>query len=471
MSSGNIWGVQGSLSAVLAGREGLFFVGIGGIQMHALALLARERGYRVGGSDIVESETVRALRQAGIPVQVGHRAENVRGYGAVVYSLAVPPDAPELVAAREAGALLLSRAALLGCLMAEYPTSIAVAGTHGKSTTTAMLAAGLARQGAGATVLSGAPLGRGAPVWRQGGKETFLCEACEYGDSFLCLHPHLALALNMEWEHTDYFKTPAQLSASFLTFLSRAPRAVIGQDSPSLAALLPAVQAAGTEVWTCGLGDGAQGRATQIEEVQGETEFLYTLRGRAWGRIHLRVPGMHNVQNALAAITAQMALYGAEEAVFAAAQAALSAFAGVPCRLEYRGRWQGARVYGDYAHHPTEIGAAARTLRPLLPGGGRLLCLFQPHTFSRTHDLFSGLVQALSAFDRVFFADIYAAREQDTCGIGSCDLAGALPQGVYGGTPAMTWQMLCAALRPGDIAVIMGAGDVQQLFSCIALEA
>ena len=460
MSVLNTFAEKEAIRAAFSRKEKVFFVGIGGIQMHALAILLSRMGYAVGGSDRIESEATGRLRAAGIPVQIGHREENIAGYGTLIYTLAVEDDTPELRAARRAGIPCFSRADLLGYLMSLYPTRIAVAGMHGKSTTTAMLAAILQKADKDPTVISGAALNTDGEVFRVGGREIMLVEACEYKDSFLCLDPTVAVVLNAELEHTDYFHSEAEVCRSFSAFLARARVAILPAERQSVA-LLPNPNSA---VVRFGQEEGAAVRALNVTYINGCPAFDVVLRGVIRGRIHLAVPGEHNLQNALAACAAADAC----GIPFATMRAALADFAGTPRRLQQRGNRQGYVIYEDYAHHPTEIRASLAALRRILPKNKgekpRLICLYQPHTYSRTAAFFCDFADALSAADHVILLDIYAAREQNESGVSSAALAAAIPGAVYASDMPTALALLRDLCRTGDTLAVMGAGDIHDRF-------
>lgn len=445
-----------AIGEVLGRGKKVYFVGIGGIGMQSLALLLKERGYSVGGSDARgDGEWLARLRGAGITVDVGHRRENMQNPDLVVFTLALPSDCPELLAAKEKGILAVSRAELLGFVMSAYPYSIAVAGTHGKSTVTGMLSAALSAAGEDPTVLSGAPLARGGLPVRIGAGKTAVCEACEYRDSFHALKPKIAVALNLEWEHTDWFADLQAVEDSFLVFLQGAELAIL----PSSCGGMDAVHSRLTgKIATFGLDREADSRAENIVWQDGCAAFEYVCRGRSMGRLRLAVPGMHNLLNALAALCAVSEL----DADLSAALAGIAEFGGVEGRLERRGTWRGMAVYADYAHHPTEIAASLAALR-MMSGGGRLFCVYQPHTFSRTDAFFHGFAGALSAADRVVLLDIYAARENNRSGVSSAALADATPNAVYLPNREDVFSMLAREGKSGDTVVFMGAGSITEL--------
>lgn len=452
-----------SMRDIFSRHKRIFFVGIGGIGMQGLALLLFRRGFVVGGSDRCPSDGIERLRAAGIPVTIGHREENIQGYELLVYTLAAERETPELVAARRAAIPCFSRADLLGYLMSEYPVRIGVAGMHGKSTTTAMLAAILGEASLSPTVVSGGTIGQGGTVMQQGQGRVFLCEACEYKDSFLCLYPSISVVLNCEWEHPDYFKSLAQVKASFHTYMRRAETVVLPADGKPED--LPPTQ--GMRVLRFGLSPVADARAVNVTYHAGCAEFDYLFCGIRRGRVRLAIPGEHNLQNALAAL----AVAEVCRVPFAPAARALAACRGAERRLTPKGSWHGVTVYEDYAHHPTEIRASLSALRRVMEGDkgggaqGRLFCVFQPHTYSRTAALFNDFARSFADADEVVLLDIYAAREQNESGVSVKGLAAAIPHACYQPNFDAAAAYLARHCRACDMLVVMGAGDVFQLFA------
>ncbi len=420
--------------------------------MEALALLLSCRGYTVCGSDRRESAATSRLRTAGVSVFIGHAAENIDGADCLFYTLAIDEENPELAAARERGIPAFSRADLLGALMQGAPIRVAVAGMHGKSTATAMLAAILSAGGTHPTVVGGASLGEGNGAYLIGGGDIFLCEACEYRDSFLCLDPTVAIILNSEWEHTDYFKTPASVTRSFSRFVSRA-KTVILPDVGCADIITPK----DARVLRFGFSEDAYARASNLSYEGGYPAFDYFTEGKKRGRVGLSVLGEHNVYNALAALAAAHAL----DVSFSVASRALFRFHGIERRLRPRGVYRGLTVYEDYAHHPTEIRASLAALRLAKPRA-RLFCIFQPHTYSRTAAFFHAFADALSGADATVCLDIYAARETNESGVSSEALAAAIGGAIYAPDPAAAIAYISRIACAGDMLVVMGAGDVQE---------
>ena len=446
------------LGEILSRAEKLWFIGIGGVHMSALALLARARGFAVAGSDRTENEHTARLKRAGVAVFTGHDAAHVTDADAVIYTLAISPDNPEYRTAHALSLPLFSRADFLGYLSSAYPTRIGVAGTHGKSTVTAMLGEALWRVGRLPNVVCGATMRAFDAPFFAGGGEAFVFEACEYKNSFLSFHPTLAIILNAELDHVDYFKSKEDLLKAFAAFARDATTVLLpaGDD-----ALLRAVAKEGHRPITFGLAENADYRATALTEEKTGYAFDMTTRTGAIGRITLAVPGLHNLKNALAAAAAAL-LCGVSPADLLPA---LAAFRGVSRRMEYKGIFCGAAVFDDYAHHPTEIKASLAAARTQM-GEGRLFVVFQSHTYTRTAAFFEEIASALRKADRVIVADIYAARERDHLGITATGLAAAIGENAsYEGGLADITATLSLELAPGDLLVVMGAGDIDRIFT------
>lgn len=444
---------------VMRGVRHIFFLGVGGVQMWALAMLIRARGFAVSGFDRQESERTARLRAAGIPVTIGAGEEALHALGAadaLVYTLAVSPEDPLYRAAAERGIPLFSRADLLGFLMADAPTRVCVAGCHGKSTVTAMLGELLAERPA--TVLCGAEMPHCGSSLAVGGEEIFVAEACEYRDSFLCLAPTLGVVLNVGHDHADYFPDLIAVKRSFARFAGYSERVLVNADDA--AAMEVTADARGRRV-TFGLSSAAMLRAENIVFSGGTGRFSLVFEEKHAVDVALRIPGRHNIYNALAAAGAALLCDLSPEEI----GAGLGRFRGAARRFEYKGRLCGARVFDDYAHHPDEITATLQAAREMLPDRGRLFTVFQPHTYTRTAALWQELCAALQRADRVLVADIYAAREAPLPGIDSRRLAAAVgTHATYHATlPALAAQ-LEAELSPKDLLLVMGAGDIDGIF-------
>jgi len=444
------------------------FVGVGGAGMCALAEAMARQGGRITGCDLAPGEGTRSLERLGVRVQMGHDPGHLDGVVAVVASAAVPHDHPELRAARDSGIPVLKRAEALGEWVGEG-TVVAVAGTHGKTTTTAMLTQILAQAGKDPTGFVG---GR-VPAWegnlRPGSDTLFVVEADEYDRSFHRLRPAVAVVTNLDADHLDIYGDLDGVRAGFRTFLEGVDPAgtvLVCADDPGASSLLAGL---GREGRTYGLAAGSQLRATGVELEGSPARFRVWEDGRSRGELELPVPGLHNVLNALGAAAAARAL-GAE---WSAIREALAGFAGVGRRFESLGSAAGVRVVDDYAHHPTEISvtlAAARSSRPT----DRLVAVFQPHLYSRTRDFAGEFGRALSAADSVWVTEVYPAREAPIPGVDGELVASEVRAAVGRGEGVASEvvvhreldglaEALADALRPGDLCLTLGAGTIERV--------
>ena len=456
------------ISELLHDKKSVFFVGIGGINMSSLAHLTHGRGLRVGGSDRTVSALTERLRGEGVEIFYSHDAANVDGYEVLVYTVAITEDNPEYKAAIARGIPCISRADYMGYLMTEYKNRIGISGMHGKSTCTSMCAEVLMAAGSDPTVLSGAELSSMGGAYRVGAKTSFLFEACEYMDSFLDFNPTISVILNVEEDHVDYFESLEHIKRSFFSFASIAAKAggtcVANLDDKNVTDTL--VGYSGRLVGFGIENANAEYRAVNIEQRNGYYSFSIARNGFLVCDITLRVAGYHNIYNALATAAAT-ALLGIG---WRDIKKGIEEFGGAARRMEYKGSLSGARVYDDYAHHPTEIEASLRSAREMLGEGGRLFCVFQSHTYSRTAALMDGFSRALSIADRAIICDVYAAREIDTMGVTpeliadriSCDASACH-------SFADAARTLERELRAGDVAIVMGAGDVWHVFDTLRL--
>jgi UDP-N-acetylmuramate--alanine ligase len=432
----------------------LHFVGIGGVGMSGLARMLVRRGYTVTGSDIAHSPVVAALLREGVPVAIGHAAKNVGDADLVILTAAVPADNPELVEARERGIPIIKRAAVLG-LLAAHRTSIAVAGTHGKSTTSGMLAFALDAGGFAPSFAVGADITQLGTNARGGDGSVFVAEADEYDRSFLWLKPDVAIITNIEHDHPDIFPTLEDVEDAFDAFVSGIKPGgtlVISADDPGCRMLLARHAALPEHVVTFGISDRAD---WQIERVAGRDHFR--LPDGNVIRTRLRMPGLHNRANAAACLAAAAAV-GVDPARLVPG---LEQFDGVGRRFELKAVAGDVTIVEDYAHHPTEIRATIGAARERYPAA-KIIVVFQPHTYSRTLALLSEFASALSLADHVVLAPIYAARESDDLGVSSGAI-GALIHSIpveVGATLDEAAKLAVAAARPGDLILVTGAGDV-----------
>ena len=424
-------------------------VGIGGVSMRPLGLVLKGMGITVTGSDMNSSASTRELEEAGIPVAIGHRAENVEGAACIIRTAAAHNDNPEIATARAYGIPVFERAQAWGQIMKSYRNAVCISGTHGKTTTTSMMTHILMEAQTDPTVMIGGNLPLLGAGHRVGNGDTILLESCEYCDSFLNFFPTIAVVLNVEADHLDYFKDLADVQKSFRQFAKLATRGVIsnGDDIHTVEAMT------GVDHITFGLKEG--NRITAANMSADWRHFDVVCDGKVYCHLDLAVLGRHNALNALAAAGAAWMMGIDGEAV----TRGIGSFHGAGRRMEFKGNFNGAEVYDDYAHHPDEVAATISSIRSSMPGR-RLVLAFQPHTYTRTHALFSDFVRELAKSDVLLVAEIYAARERNTIGISSKDLANQIPDAIYCETLPKVTEVLRRIIRPGDMVITMGAGDI-----------
>ncbi len=441
----------------------LHFIGIGGNSMSGLAEVLLQEGFRITGSDRDASEIVEKLVEMGAEVMIPQAAENITpGIDCVVYTAAIHPDNPEFQAAKEAGIPMLTRAELLGQIMEHYHNAIAVAGTHGKTTTTSMLTEVLLAADADPTVSVGGMLSSIGGNIRVGKSDVFVAEACEYTNSFLSLKPRYSVITTVEEDHMDFFHNIEEIQDSFRAFAQNTAEdgAVIinGEirDYQRIIAGLPC------KVITYGLQGAFDYAAEEIAyDENGCASFVPVCSGSRLAPVKLSVPGQHNVSNALAVIAVARELGVTEERM----REGLTSFTGAGRRFEWKGEFSGAAVVDDYAHHPTEIRATIAAAEKV--PHQRLIVVFQPHTYTRTQAFLQEFAEVLSGADLVVLADIYAAREQNTIGISSKDLMEKIRE--YGTEcyyfPSFSEIeiFLQKKIMNRDLLITMGAGDIYKV--------
>ena len=449
-----------SIKNMLSCCKSIFFCGIGGINMSSLAHISLVNGMKVGGSDRTPSVLTEKLSSEGAEIFYSHSKENVENYDAFVYTVAIGEDNPEYVRAKERSIPVISRADYMGYLMTDYVRRIGVSGMHGKSTATSMCATVLMNAETDPTVLSGAVLDSMGGAYRVGSKEQFLFEACEYMDSFLDFNPNIAVVLNIELDHVDYFEDLDHVKRSYRTFADIALKnngcVIANGDDINV---LDTFNRRDRVLYFGIENKSADLLAENIAEIGGCYSFDAVLKGEAICRVELSVSGFHNVYNALATLFVALSCGVSPEK----AAEGIKLFKGASRRMELKGKLHGARVYDDYGHHPTEVETTLRGAKKMLDDG-RLFCVFQSHTYSRTHALFDDFVKALSVADRVIVADIYAARETDTMGVTPEGLAERIEGGVACHGFENIAKMLEEELQEDDMAIVMGAGDIWHVF-------
>lgn len=423
-------------------------VGIGGVSMRPLGLVLKGMGMEVTGSDMSASVSTDELISKGIHVAIGHNAENIEGADCIIRTAAAHNDNPEIAAARAAGIPVFERAQAWGEIMKSYKNAVCISGTHGKTTTTSMMTHILMEAEMDPTVMIGGYLPLLHAGHRVGHGDTIVLESCEYCDSFLNFYPTVAVVLNVEADHLDYFKDLADIQKSFRQFAEMATAAIIanGDDPHTVEAMQ------GLDYITFGLNESNQVHAKNISD--DWQHFDVICGGEFYCHLDMGVLGRHNVLNALAAAGAawSMGIPGV------AVSRGIRAFHGAGRRMEFKGNYNGAMVYDDYAHHPDELRATIDTIKSM--NNKRFVLAFQPHTYSRTKALFDDFVKELRKPDLVVLAEIYAARERNDIGISSADLAAEIPGAVFCETLQDVTEFLRQNAQEGDIILTMGAGDI-----------
>ena len=446
-------------------------IGIGGISMSALAILLKTAGYKVEGSDFKESDMTQTLRKEGITVHIGHNAENIGEVSAVVYTAAIKEDNPELKRARTLSVPVVERAVLLGEIMKGYRYPIAVSGTHGKTTSTSMLSQILLEADFDPAILVGGILPSIGSNMRVGSRGYLVTEACEYCGSFLKFFPKISIILNVDEDHLDYFKDIHDIIRCFHNFALKTPEdglLIVNADDPNA---MEAVRGVNRPMRTFSAeGKKADFTAENIRYGEnGCAGFDLLADGKLFMHAVLSVPGAHNVKNALAVVAAAEFLGATPEQI----QRGFDAFSGTCRRFEKKGTYNGAQVIDDYAHHPTEIRATLKTARSAA-GGGRVLCVFQPHTYTRALKLKKEFSESFSDCDKVLVVDIYAAREKDTGLISSAEIAKDINEksqnAQYAESFAQAEVILKEEAKPSDFIITMGAGDVYKIGEALILK-
>ena len=439
----------------------IHFIGIGGISMSGLAEILKDKGFEVSGSDVKDGEQTTHLREMDIQVAIGQKAENIKeGMDAVVYTAAIHKESnEEYQEAERQGIPLISRAELLGQMMKNYKEAIAIAGTHGKTTTTSMVTEIFLAADTDPTVSVGGILHTIGGNIRVGGPEYFVTEACEYTDSFLSFWPDTAVVLNVEEDHLDYFKDIHAIRRSFKRFIDLVPERGIVVINGEIDRFRELAEEAKGRVVTFGSGRENDYSADAITyDSEARPSFDVYIRGESFGRVSLGVEGGHNVYNALAAVAVAVEHGISMDAV----RKGLLNFQGTDRRFQKKGVRDGVTIIDDYAHHPSEIQATLRTAREYTDG--RIWCVFQPHTYSRTKAFLDEFAEALSLADCVILTDIYPARETDTLGVSSADIADRLKaRGVsvwYLPTFEETEKFILKNCIQGELLITMGAGDI-----------
>lgn len=441
----------------------IHFIGIGGISMSALAEICLNKGYKVSGSDANESYLLDKLRSQGANIFLGHKKEHISdNVDMVVYTAAVHDDNEELVAAKEKNKLTMNRAAFLGQIMREYKNSIAVSGTHGKTSTTSMLSTIFQYADLDPTILVGGNLSTIGGNVKIGNSDHFITEACEYVDSFLNFNPKISIVLNIEEDHLDYFSGLDEIKASFNKFGKLLPKDgyfIINGDDENTADILHDVKAS---IIKYGRNTNNDAIIKNIDfNENGHGIFELEFKGENLGTFELSVPGLHNIYNATAAIlTAYVSSIDLE-----LIRDNIKSYSGVGRRFEVKGNYNDALVVDDYAHHPTELKATLSAAKKMKKAN--LWCIFQPHTYTRTKSLLNEFSEAFYSADKVIITDIYAARENDPGDIHSKDLVEKLYQNHVDVCYISKFEDIVDYLRdnikPNDLVITAGAGPIYKV--------
>ncbi len=447
---------------ILKREKNVYFIGIGGVSMSSLAIISKQNGLKVGGSDRTLSDTTDKLCALGIEVQEGHEVRNIKDFSVVVYNAAIGADNAEYSYASTHTITMIYRSDFLGYIISEYGCSIGVAGTHGKSTATAMIYNILKENGKDPSVMNGAVITGINSQYHIGKGDSIVFEACEYKDSFLSFFPSVAVVLNAEYDHADYFEDFDSYLASFKKYLSQSEGGAACVNFDSEGAVIASERYRG-ELYSYGIENKeARLTAENISFKNGHPEFDIFFDKNFFAHVRLSVFGMHNVYNTLASAGVALACGITDGGAFASAA---QKFAGIKRRFEYRMTLNGAEIYDDYAHHPTEITATLSAARNIC--SGKLTVVFQPHTYSRTAALFDDFASSLENCDEVVIADIYPARETDTLGMSAELLASKISKGKYVGDFYKTAEYVKNAAAPDGMIIIMGAGDVNKIIDIL----
>ena len=441
----------------------IHFIGIGGISMSALAEICLNKGYTVSGSDMNDSYLLDNLRSQGANIYIGQKRENISdNIDMVVYTAAIHPDNQELVAAKEKNILTMDRAAFLGQVMREYKNSIAVSGTHGKTSTTSMLSTIFEYAKLDPTILVGGNLSVIGGNVKIGSSDHFITEACEYVDSFLNFNPKISIVLNIEEDHLDYFSGLNEIKASFNKFGKLLPADgyfIINGDDNNTIDILHEVKATTIKYGTNTSNDAVIKNISFNDNGYGIFELEY--KGNDLGRFELSVPGLHNIYNATAAIMTAYVSNLELEVI----RKNISLYKGVGRRFETKGYYKDVLVIDDYAHHPTELKATLSAANKLKKS--KLWCVFQPHTYTRTKSLLDSFAEAFYSADKVIITDIYAAREDDLGDIHAKDLVEKLYQNNVDVTYISKFEDIAQYLRENtesnDLVITAGAGPIFQV--------
>ena len=463
------------LENILKGRKHIHFIGIGGSGMYPLAQILHSQGYYLTGSDNNETETLEAVRKMGIPVFMGQRAENIEGADLIVHTAAIMADNPELIAAKNSGVPVLERSDLLGIVTSWFDNAICVSGTHGKTTTTSMITQILYTANIDLSAYMGGklPCIHGSGI--AGKSDILVCESCEFVDTFLKLYPDIAVILNIDADHLDYFKTVDNIIKSFHKFAENTTKAIIiNKDDANSMKSIEGIT--GKEIITFGKDSSSDYYPENIRKINGlQSEYTLMHKGEALGKITLHVAGNHNILNSVAAACASLYV-GAD---FESIQKGLEDFRGASRRFEKLGFEKGVTVVDDYAHHPTELEATLSSAMEM--GFNRVWAIFQPFTFSRTKLLLDDFARVLSIPDKTVLTDIMGSREKNTFGIFTRNLAEKIPDCIWFPQDEsaeytderkyfnfqQVCDYVCENVSEGDLVITLGCGDAYKIAKMI----
>lgn len=442
------------IDSLLKEIKRIHFIGIGGSGMCPLAEILHSWGYEISGSDNNTGDNIDKLRSFGIPIVMGQKAENIAGAQMIVYTAALLSDNPELVAAKESGIPTFERSKLFGAITRMYNNCIGVCGTHGKTTTTSMISQVLLKAEKDPTLVIGGKLPLIDSHGRAGKSETMVCEACEFVDTFLDLSPDVALILNIDEDHLDYFKTLDNIIASFRKFALSASRTVIynGDDENTVKAI-SGIE--GKEMISFGRNKNNDYYAENVSYNRGSfAEFDVMYRGEKLCRVSLSIPGEHNITNTLSAFAAAMLCGCTPEEC----KNGVESFTGAGRRFEVLGTFKGVTIADDYAHHPKELEVTLKAASKM--GYNRVWAVFQPFTYSRTKILFDDFVRVLKIPEKCVMTEIMGSREINTYGIYTKDLADKIPDSVWFDTFEEVTDYVVKNVEEGDLIITLGCGDI-----------
>lgn len=444
---------------ILSASKNIYFIGIGGISMSSIAFVLKHNGYNVSGSDMYASKKTEELESVGIKVNIGHSPANIaKDIDLVIYTADVKDDNPELVRARELGIRSLVRAEALGLMMKNYHIPIGVSGTHGKSTTTSMLSDIFTASSVDPTVLSGAELAtNNGAAYRLGNNKYFIFEACEYTASFLSFFPKIALVLNVEEDHLDYFKDIDDIKNAFSKFVD-----ICGDDGVAIVNAdckntLDSVKNYKGTVITYGIECAADFTCKNLNFDHGRPNFDIYHKGEYYATLSMSVFGKHNVSNALAAIaTAYTCKLPLDKTVYA-----LNKFSGARRRFELVGKYNGADIVSDYAHHPTEIETTLKAAMEI--GYDKVTCIFQPHTFTRTYAFLNDFAKSLSICDKAVLVPVYAKRDKNIYNVDSSSISSKISTAETVSDLEAAAEYIKNNAKENELYILMGAGDINSV--------